>query len=55
MTHYICTGGCGGVSENPGVCQTEDCPKHEQPLDECNCEDNKHYGRQEEKNTKPAE
>ncbi|MBI4079618.1 hypothetical protein HY414_00075 [Candidatus Kaiserbacteria bacterium] len=40
--HYICTGGCEGVSDKPGVCQAEDCPKHGQPLDECNCEDGRH-------------
>jgi hypothetical protein len=40
--HYICTGGCGGVSETPGVCQAEDCPKHGKPLTECNCTDGTH-------------
>ncbi len=42
MKHYICTGGCNGVSETPGVCQAEDCSKHNQNLEECNCEDEKH-------------
>lgn len=42
MRHYICTGGCGGVSNKYGVCQATDCPKHGKPLDECDCEDGKH-------------
>ena len=41
-THYICTGGCKGVSETPGVCQAQDCPDHEKPLKECNCTDTLH-------------
>ena len=40
--HYICTGGCGGVSETTGVCQAEDCPDHGKPLKECGCSDGKH-------------
>lgn len=40
--HYICTGGCRGESETPGVCQTEECPKHGQPLTECDCTDGHH-------------
>ncbi len=42
MTHYICTGGCNGVSDKTGVCQAETCAKHNQALEKCNCEDNKH-------------
>ena len=42
MTHYVCTGTCGGVSDTPGVCQTEDCPKKGQPLASCECEDGEH-------------
>ncbi len=42
MKHYICTGGCEGVSETPGTCQAETCPKHGQPLTECECADGKH-------------
>lgn len=44
MTHYICTGTCGGVSETPGVCQAELCPLHGKPLVPCDCADGKHYG-----------
>lgn len=42
MTHYVCTGGCGGVSETPGNCQAESCSLHGEPLKECNCIDGKH-------------
>ena len=42
MKHYICTGGCEGVSEKQGVCQDETCPKHGQPLTECDCVDGGH-------------
>ncbi|MES2023672.1 MAG: hypothetical protein V4439_03230 [Patescibacteria group bacterium] len=42
--HFICTGGCNGVSNMPGVCNAKDCPKHGQPLMECKCEDGKHEG-----------
>ncbi len=41
-THYICTGGCGGVADKPGVCQAQDCPDHQKPLKECRCEDGLH-------------
>ena len=42
MTHHVCTGGCGGVADTPGVCGMETCPLHGQPLKECNCEDGLH-------------
>ena len=42
MTHYICTGGCGGVSDRPGVCDIEDCSKNGQELMPCGCEDGNH-------------
>ena len=41
-THYICVGGCKGVSESSGVCQAADCPDHEKPLKECSCTDGLH-------------
>ena len=31
-THYICTGGCGGVSATSGVCQAATCSKKGMPL-----------------------
>jgi len=40
--HYICTGGCEGVSNVPGVCQAEDCPDHGKSLKECDCADGGH-------------
>ena len=42
MTHYVCTGGCKGVSDKPGNCNAEACVKHGQPLTPCNCADEKH-------------
>ena len=44
MKHYVCTGGCGGVSDTSGYCQAEHCVKHNQSLIECNCTDNTHPG-----------
>lgn len=40
--HYICLGGCKGVSKNPGVCQAPDCVNHNHELVECACTDGKH-------------
>ncbi len=40
--HYICTGGCHGMSEKNGVCEAPMCLKHGLPLKECNCADGKH-------------
>ncbi len=42
MVHYVCTGDCGGVSDQPGNCQAESCRMHNQPLVECNCTDGNH-------------
>jgi len=42
MTHYICKGGCNGVSDSPGTCQAKDCASHGKPLEACSCEDGKH-------------
>ena len=44
MTHYVCTGDCGGESEKPKVCETEGCTKEGQPLAECDCGDGLHKG-----------
>ncbi|HXK35304.1 MAG TPA: DUF6789 family protein [Candidatus Paceibacterota bacterium] len=43
-THYVCTGGCGGVSDKPGVCQTPHCAKFGHSLTPCNCVDGRHSG-----------
>lgn len=45
MKHYICTGGCGGVSEKPGICTAEVCSKKGQPLTECDCEERQEHDR----------
>ena len=42
MTHYICTGGCKGVSDKPISCQAKNCQKHGEPLKECDCTDGEH-------------
>lgn len=47
--HYICTGGCKGISDKPGVCQTEGCPKQGHPLELCDCAGGQHFGRLEVK------
>ncbi|MDQ3076207.1 MAG: hypothetical protein M3Q34_03710 [bacterium] len=40
--HYICLGGCKGVSEHPGLCQSPDCMNHKHDLVECKCVDGNH-------------
>lgn len=40
--HYVCTGGCNGVSPVPGVCGAESCAKHNHDLVECMCTDGMH-------------
>lgn len=47
-THYVCKGGCGGVSDAPGVCQAVDCRDHGKPLKECGCQDGVHRGMKEQ-------
>lgn len=44
MSHYVCIGlgACGGLSNEPGVCKTEECPRKGQPLAECDCPDGQH-------------
>lgn len=42
MRHYTCTGGCGGESDQPAVCQAEDCLKHGKDMTECDCHDGEH-------------
>ncbi len=52
MSHYICTGGCQGVSKVPGTCQAPDCADYQQTLVECDCTDGLHHGHDEdEQNT----
>lgn len=42
MTHYICIGGCGGVSDVEGTCQAENCANFKQDLKACECKDGSH-------------
>lgn len=42
MEHFICTGGCGGISGTSGVCQTQSCPNYGKPLKSCTCNDGEH-------------
>ena len=42
MTHFVCKGGCGGVSEEAGVCEAEGCANQWELLESCECSDNKH-------------
>ena len=41
--HYVCLGGCRGVSRVPGVCQAPDCANHQHELVKCDCTDGLHY------------
>ncbi len=52
--HYICLGGCQGVSKNSGVCQAADCSKHNHALIECDCTDGAHYDFKHGKQEKPV-
>jgi len=40
--HYVCTGGCGTVSQTPGKCLVHGCPRHRNPLTKCHCRNGKH-------------
>ena len=40
--HYICLGGCHGVSGVPGACRAPDCKDHDHPLVQCDCTDGLH-------------
>lgn len=42
MEHYVCTGSCGGVSDEEGVCTNEGCDKQYELLEPCDCTDGKH-------------
>ena len=43
MKHYICTGGCKGVTDVTGTCQTADCPDYGKDLHGCTCADGDHH------------
>ena len=40
--HYVCTGGCQGVSSKPGSCQAPNCTDYQHDLKPCECQDGKH-------------
>jgi hypothetical protein len=40
--HYVCTGGCGFVSQTPSTCPTRGCIRNRNPLTICRCRNNKH-------------
>lgn len=40
--HFVCLGGCKGVSKKPGVCQAPDCVNHNHELVKCDCTDKLH-------------
>ncbi len=42
MKHYICRGGCGGVSNEHGVCEADGCASQWEMLEDCDCADGKH-------------
>lgn len=48
MSHFICKGGCGGVSEVEGFCEADGCPNQWQPLEACDCEDGKHFAKSDD-------
>jgi hypothetical protein len=48
MSHFICTGGCGGISEIEGVCEAQFCSKEGQVLTKCDCVDGSHTAETEE-------
>lgn len=55
MTHYICTGGCGAVTDAPSVCRTNDCHEYNHQLTPCDCADSQHYGKLKKSEAAPAE
>jgi len=44
MTHYVCKGSCGGVSDELEMCESEDCSNQWEMMEECDCTDGKHGG-----------
>lgn len=40
--HYACSGGCGGMSDHPKVCETDSCPMKGEMMSECHCTDGSH-------------
>jgi len=40
--HYVCTGGCGQISDVYAKCTTRGCIRNRNPLTLCNCKNGKH-------------
>ena len=55
MVHYVCTGGCGSVSDVPAACTVIDCIKHEMLMSACHCTDGQHKEAFENPNRTGAE
>ncbi len=43
MAHFICKGSCEGQAELESVCEMDGCTHQWQLLEECSCEDGKHF------------
>ena len=50
--HYVCLGGCKGVSNVLGTCNSLNCLKHAHELTLCECTDGLHNNFKLTKNTK---
>ena len=42
MSHYVCKGGCGGVLDEMGICEADDCANQWEMMEECDCGDGQH-------------
>lgn len=42
MKHYICKGGCGGMLDDMGICESDSCPNRWEMMEECDCADGHH-------------
>ncbi|PIR79970.1 MAG: hypothetical protein COU25_02660 [Candidatus Levybacteria bacterium CG10_big_fil_rev_8_21_14_0_10_35_13] len=40
--HYVCTGGCGLVTNESGKCTSRGCVRNRNPLVVCKCKNGKH-------------
>ncbi|MDP2691475.1 MAG: zinc ribbon domain-containing protein YjdM [bacterium] len=46
MNHFICTGTCGAVSDDLGVCEADGCTHQWELMTECDCTDGMHHREQ---------
>ena len=47
MAHFICKGTCKGTLDEIGVCEAEGCTNQWELMEECACEDGKHFRSEE--------